>query len=69
MKLVPALALRSRDSTLSVPRTCLCSQAFQIALALSDEIVDLETAGCKIIQVDEPALREGLPLKPEKKQG
>ncbi|CAN0105875.1 unnamed protein product [Ascophyllum nodosum] len=42
-------------------------QAFQIALALSDEVADLEAAGCKIIQVDEPALREGLPLKPDKK--
>lgn len=43
-------------------------QAFQIALALSDEVADLEAAGCKVIQVDEPALREGLPLKAEKKQ-
>ncbi len=44
-------------------------QAFQIALALSDEVADLEAAGCKIIQMDEPALREGLPLKPLKKAG
>ncbi|CAB1115662.1 unnamed protein product [Ectocarpus sp. CCAP 1310/34] len=42
-------------------------QAFQIALAISDEVADLEAAGCKVIQVDEPALREGLPLKPLKK--
>ncbi len=37
--------------------------ANQVALALRDEIEDLETAGIKIIQVDEPALRELLPLK------
>ncbi|MBP5971852.1 5-methyltetrahydropteroyltriglutamate--homocysteine S-methyltransferase [Brasilonema sp. CT11] len=40
-------------------------QAFQIALALRDEVADLEAAGAKVIQVDEPALREGLPLKPQ----
>lgn len=44
-------------------------QAFQIALALSDEVADLEAAGCKVVQVDEPALREGLPLKQLKKAG
>jgi 5-methyltetrahydropteroyltriglutamate--homocysteine methyltransferase len=35
----------------------------QIALALRQEVNNLEQAGIKIIQVDEPALREGLPLK------
>ncbi len=35
----------------------------QIALALRDEVCDLENAGIKIIQIDEPALREGLPLR------
>jgi 5-methyltetrahydropteroyltriglutamate--homocysteine methyltransferase len=35
----------------------------QIALALRDEVQDLESAGIAIIQVDEPALREGLPLR------
>lgn len=35
----------------------------QIALALRQEVLNLEKAGIKIIQVDEPALREGLPLK------
>ena len=35
----------------------------QIALAIRDEVLDLESAGIKIIQVDEPALREGLPLR------
>ena len=37
--------------------------ADQVALALRDEIADLEAAGIQIIQVDEPALRELLPLK------
>lgn len=35
----------------------------QIALAIRDEVVDLERAGAKIIQIDEAALREGLPLR------
>lgn len=39
--------------------------ALQIALAIRDEVVDLEQAGIGIIQIDEPALREGLPLKKE----
>ncbi|MCA2919180.1 MAG: 5-methyltetrahydropteroyltriglutamate--homocysteine S-methyltransferase [Microcystis sp. M015S1] len=37
--------------------------ALQIALALRDEVLDLERAGIRIIQIDEPAFREGLPLK------
>ncbi|WP_019592065.1 5-methyltetrahydropteroyltriglutamate--homocysteine S-methyltransferase [Thioalkalivibrio sp. ALRh] len=37
--------------------------ALQIALALRDEIADLEAAGIGVIQVDEPAFREGLPLR------
>jgi len=37
--------------------------AYQIALALLDEVKDLENAGIKIIQIDEPAFREGVPLK------
>ncbi|WP_145931585.1 5-methyltetrahydropteroyltriglutamate--homocysteine S-methyltransferase [Yersinia bercovieri] len=37
--------------------------AKQIALALRDEVEDLEKAGIGIIQIDEPALREGLPLR------
>eukprot|EP00871_Galdieria_phlegrea_P004813 jgi/Galph1/5332/GphlegSOOS_G3932.1 len=41
-------------------------QALQIALALRDEVADLEKAGCSIVQMDEPALREGLPLKKER---
>jgi 5-methyltetrahydropteroyltriglutamate--homocysteine methyltransferase len=39
--------------------------ARQIALALRDEVRDLEAAGLAIIQIDEPALREGLPLRRE----
>jgi len=37
--------------------------ALQIALAIRDEAVDLERAGIGIIQIDEPAIREGLPLR------
>jgi 5-methyltetrahydropteroyltriglutamate--homocysteine methyltransferase len=37
--------------------------ARQIALAIRDEVADLEQAGIRIIQIDEPALREGLPLR------
>ncbi|MGJ9403062.1 5-methyltetrahydropteroyltriglutamate--homocysteine S-methyltransferase [Arthrobacter sp. KK5.5] len=43
----------------------LSETANQVALALRDEIADLETAGTAIIQVDEPALRELLPLRAE----
>ncbi|MCH8503199.1 MAG: 5-methyltetrahydropteroyltriglutamate--homocysteine S-methyltransferase [Ectothiorhodospiraceae bacterium] len=35
----------------------------QLALALRDEVLDLERAGLPVIQIDEPALREGLPLR------
>jgi 5-methyltetrahydropteroyltriglutamate--homocysteine methyltransferase len=41
----------------------LADTANQVALALRDEIADLESAGIGVIQVDEPALRELLPLK------
>ena len=43
-------------------------QAEQLALALRDEVVDLESAGVFVIQVDEPALREGLPLRAGKER-
>ncbi len=42
------------------PRSQTCTQ---IALAIRDEVKDLEKAGIKIIQIDEPAIREGLPLR------
>lgn len=41
------------------PRSETCRQ---IALAIRDEVADLEAAGIAVIQIDEPALREGLPL-------
>jgi len=42
------------------PRAATCRQ---IALALREEVLDLENAGIGVIQIDEPALREGLPLR------
>lgn len=42
------------------PRSETCRQ---IGLAIRDEVLDLEKAGIGIIQIDEPALREGLPLR------
>jgi len=42
------------------PRSETCKQ---IALAIRDEVLDLEKAGIRLIQIDEPALREGLPLR------
>ncbi|HVW73661.1 MAG TPA: 5-methyltetrahydropteroyltriglutamate--homocysteine S-methyltransferase [Rhizomicrobium sp.] len=42
------------------PRSETCKQ---IALAIRDEVLDLEEAGVKIIQIDEAALREGLPIR------
>jgi 5-methyltetrahydropteroyltriglutamate--homocysteine methyltransferase len=43
-----------------MPRAVVCRQ---IALAIRDEVADLEAAGITVIQVDEPAFREGLPLR------
>uniref|UniRef100_A0A383VYE6 5-methyltetrahydropteroyltriglutamate--homocysteine S-methyltransferase n=1 Tax=Tetradesmus obliquus TaxID=3088 RepID=A0A383VYE6_TETOB len=45
------------------------AQAAQLGLALRREVDALQGAGCKIIQVDEPALREGLPLKQQRWAG
>lgn len=42
------------------PRSATCEQ---IALAIRDEVLDLEKAGVEVIQIDEAALREGLPLR------
>ena len=42
------------------PRSETCRQ---LALAVRDEVLDLEAAGAKVIQVDEPALREAMPLR------
>ncbi len=43
-----------------IPLSQVCKQ---IALALNDEVLDLEKAGIKVIQIDEPAIREAMPLK------
>jgi 5-methyltetrahydropteroyltriglutamate--homocysteine methyltransferase len=43
-----------------LPREQVC---LQLALALRDEVHDLESAGIRVIQIDEPALREGLPIR------
>ena len=45
------------------PRSETCAQ---LALAIRDEVADLEAAGIGVIQVDEPAIREGLPLRSER---
>jgi 5-methyltetrahydropteroyltriglutamate--homocysteine methyltransferase len=45
------------------PRSETCKQ---LALAIRDEVSDLEAAGVNIIQVDEPAIREGLPLRSDR---
>ncbi|XP_021726517.1 uncharacterized protein LOC110693668 [Chenopodium quinoa] len=50
------------------PRHCLVRRmrhetCYQIALAIKDEVEDLEKAGINVIQIDEVALREGLPLR------
>ncbi len=69
-----SLTTRPVKGMLTGPITILCWSfpredikyeiiAKQIALALRDEVYDLECAGIGIIQIDEPALREGLPLK------
>jgi len=42
------------------PRSVSC---YQLALAIRDEVLDLERAGVQVIQIDEAALREGLPLR------
>ncbi len=44
------------------PRSETC---MQIAFAIRDEVIDLEKAHIKVIQIDEPAIREGLPLRKE----
>ncbi len=49
-----------------LPRSAVCRQ---LALAIRDEVLDLEAAGAKIIQIDEAALREGLPLRRADWQG
>ncbi|KAI8621787.1 5-methyltetrahydropteroyltriglutamate-homocysteine methyltransferase [Chytriomyces sp. MP71] len=69
-----SLTKRPMKGMLTGPLTILCWSfvrddqpreytSKQIALAVRDEVVDLEKAGIKVIQIDEPAIREGLPLR------
>ncbi|KAI9826456.1 MAG: methionine-synthesizing 5- methyltetrahydropteroyltriglutamate--homocysteine methyltransferase [Phylliscum demangeonii] len=73
-KYAVSVAKKPMKGMLTGPITCLrwsfprddvhlSVQAEQLALALRDEVHDLEAAGVFVIQVDEPALREGLPLR------
>lgn len=59
----PVTMLNWSFPRVDIPRR---EQALQIALALRAEVADLEAAGAVMVQVDEPALREGLPLKKER---
>lgn len=73
-KYAQSLTRKPMKGMLTGPVTMLCwsfvrddqprqQTAMQIALALRDEIIDLEQNDIRIIQLDEPAFREGLPLK------
>ncbi len=73
-KYAQSLTKRPMKGMLTGPITILCwsfvrddqsreKTAKQIALAIRDEVTDLEKAGIRVIQIDEPALREGLPLR------
>lgn len=78
-KYAASISPRPMKGMLTGPITCLrwsfprddvhqSVQAQQLALALRDEVIDLEAAGIYVIQVDEPALREGLPLRAGKER-
>lgn len=78
-KYASTLTKKPMKGMLTGPITCLrwsfprddvhqSVQAEQLALALRDEVIDLEAAGIHVIQVDEPALREGLPLRSGKER-
>lgn len=73
-KYAASISKKPMKGMLTGPITCLrwsfprddvhqSVQAQQLALAIRDEVVDLESAGVFVIQIDEPALREGLPLR------
>ncbi|MBE3652513.1 5-methyltetrahydropteroyltriglutamate--homocysteine S-methyltransferase [Vibrio navarrensis] len=73
-KYAQSLTSKQMKGMLTGPVTILCwtfpredisrkEIAQQLALALRDEVSDLQDAGINIIQIDEPAIREGLPLK------
>ena len=78
-KYAASISKKPMKGMLTGPITCLrwsfprddvhqSVQAQQLALALRDEVVDLQEAGIYVIQVDEPALREGLPLRAGKER-
>lgn len=78
-KFAVSISKKPMKGMLTGPITCLrwsfprddvhqSIQAEQLALALRDEVVDLEAAGVSVIQIDEPALREGLPLRAGKER-
>jgi 5-methyltetrahydropteroyltriglutamate--homocysteine methyltransferase len=78
-KYAASISKKPMKGMLTGPITCLrwsfprddihqSIQAEQLALAIRDEVVDLEAAGVFVIQVDEPALREGLPLRAGKER-
>jgi 5-methyltetrahydropteroyltriglutamate--homocysteine methyltransferase len=78
-KYAASISKKPMKGMLTGPITCLrwsfprddvhqSVQAQQLALALRDEVIDLEGAGIHVIQVDEPALREGLPLRAGKER-
>lgn len=56
----PVTMLRWSFVREDIPQREICKQ---LALAIRDEVQDLEALGIRVIQVDEPALREGLPLR------
>ncbi|MCS4485809.1 5-methyltetrahydropteroyltriglutamate--homocysteine S-methyltransferase [Staphylococcus americanisciuri] len=56
----PVTILNWSFERVDIPRETVQNQ---IALAINEEVLALEAAGIKVIQVDEPALREGLPLR------
>ena len=58
----PVTILNWSFERVDIPRETVQNQ---IALAINEEVLALEAAGIKVIQVDEPALREGLPLRKE----
>jgi 5-methyltetrahydropteroyltriglutamate--homocysteine methyltransferase len=56
----PVTMLQWSFARTDIPRETICRQ---IALAIRDEVQELEAAGIPVIQIDEPAFREGLPLR------
>lgn len=78
-KYAASISKKPMKGMLTGPITCLrwsfprddvhqSVQAQQLALALRDEVIDLQAAGIYVIQMDEPALREGLPLRAGKER-